>query len=179
MQAKSFVDYYELFECSPNASMATIERLFRHLAKEYHPDVADRADAKKFSELVEVFRVLNDPEKRAAYDRQLKSHRETAIDKEKPESGTGNDTEERKRILGALSNRRRNNMKNPGLPQSALAELLNCDEKVIEFHLWYFMQKGWVQREESGLLSITANGIDRIDEMNITMNQKGSLKIEV
>jgi predicted transcriptional regulator len=50
-------------------------------------------------------------------------------------------------------------------------EILGCDEQAIEFHLWYFLQKGWVQREESGVLSITASGVDRIDEINLARSQ--------
>jgi hypothetical protein len=36
-----FVDYYELLEVSSNASTATVERIFRYLAKPHHPDSSE------------------------------------------------------------------------------------------------------------------------------------------
>jgi curved DNA-binding protein len=33
-----FVAYYETLQLSPNADQATIERVYRLLAKKYHPD---------------------------------------------------------------------------------------------------------------------------------------------
>ena len=35
----------------------------------YHPDNSDTHDASKFHEIVEAYRLLKDPEKRAEYDR--------------------------------------------------------------------------------------------------------------
>jgi predicted transcriptional regulator len=69
-------------------------------------------------------------------------------------------------------------MKQPGLSQFKISEQTGCPESAVEFHMWYFMQKGWVQREESGVLSITALGIDRIDEVNISLSQNGRRRIE-
>jgi curved DNA-binding protein CbpA len=184
MKTPAFVDYYEVLECSPNASLATIERLFRHLAKELHPDASENADPKKFAEVVEIFQTLKDPGKRAAYDRKYRQHKEAPESASQSESAgqrkssSMNDTEERTKILTALYNRRRNNMKHPGLSQGTLAEQTQCVDSVIEFHLWYFMQKGWVMREESGVLSITALGIDRIDEINLAASQESHLRIQ-
>ncbi len=178
MLAQPFVDYYELIECSPNASMATIERLFRHLAKAYHPDVAEQGDAKKFATFVEVFHVLKDPTRRAEYDKLYQIQKEKSQAVQKSESATMSDTDERTKILSCLYTHRRNNMKLPGLSQFKIAEKTDCPESAVEFHMWYFMQKGWVQREESGVLSITALGIDRIDEVNMMLSQDGRRRIE-
>lgn len=176
--APPFVDYYELLECSPNASPATIERLFRHLAKKSHPDVAEPGDPKKFAQFVEVFHVLKDPVRRAEYDKLYQAHKGKSTERQLAESATMCDTDERTKILAALYTHRRNNMKHPGLSQNKLSEQTQCPESAVEFHLWYFMQKGWVQREESGVLSITALGIDRIDEINLALSQSGQRRIE-
>ena len=61
MSNQPFVDYYEIFEASPNASSETIERLFRYLAKHMHPDAGAGGDIQKFSELVEAYHALKDP----------------------------------------------------------------------------------------------------------------------
>jgi len=65
---RSFIDYYETLQVSPNADSETIERVYRILAKRYHPDNNHTGDAEKFRMLAEAFRVLSDSEKRAAYD---------------------------------------------------------------------------------------------------------------
>ena len=38
MEQHSFIDYYEDLQVSPNADQETIERVYRLLAKRYHPD---------------------------------------------------------------------------------------------------------------------------------------------
>jgi DnaJ-class molecular chaperone len=61
-------DYYETLQVSSNADFETIERVYRFLAKRYHPDNPQTGDAEKFKIAVEAFSILSDPEKRAAYD---------------------------------------------------------------------------------------------------------------
>lgn len=180
--APPFVDYYQLLACSPEDSLQTIENAFQQLASEFNPDTASPETKQRLSTLIQGYQVLRDPQRRREFDREYKSRRlppETAPSEHHsrgrlqpdPEavSSTINDTEDRKRILEVLCARRRTNMKSPGLPLSTVVDLSGCDEQAIEFHLWYFMQKGWVQREESGVLSITATGVDRIDEINLSL----------
>ncbi|MDH3963650.1 MAG: DnaJ domain-containing protein, partial [Deltaproteobacteria bacterium] len=64
----SFVDYYEYLQVSPSADFETIERVYRLLAKRYHPDNSETGDADKFRILTEAYHVLTDPEQRAGYD---------------------------------------------------------------------------------------------------------------
>ena len=68
-------DLYEVLQVSPRADQETLERVFRHLAKRYHPD-HEGGDATLFSELVEAYRILSDPEKRAEYDARYPRIRE-------------------------------------------------------------------------------------------------------
>jgi curved DNA-binding protein CbpA len=68
MGEEDFIDYYEILQVSPGADQEIIERAFRLLAKRYHPDNQHTGDASKFKILVEAYRALSDPEKRAAYD---------------------------------------------------------------------------------------------------------------
>ncbi len=65
-------DYYEVLGVNKNASAAELKKAYRRLAMKYHPDRNtgdDHAQAEeKFKEAKEAFEVLNDEQKRAAYD---------------------------------------------------------------------------------------------------------------
>jgi DnaJ-class molecular chaperone len=53
-------DYYEDLQISPNADMEMIERVFRILAKRYHPDNNESGDTEKFNVLYNAYEVLSD-----------------------------------------------------------------------------------------------------------------------
>jgi molecular chaperone DnaJ len=63
-------DYYEVLGVSRTASVAEIKKSYRRLAMKHHPDRnSEDADAsRRFREVREAYDVLNDSEKRAAYD---------------------------------------------------------------------------------------------------------------
>lgn len=65
-------DYYEVLGVSKNASAAELKKAYKRLAMKYHPDrnAGDKeAEAEKnFKEAKEAFEILNDEQKRAAYD---------------------------------------------------------------------------------------------------------------
>jgi curved DNA-binding protein len=64
-----FRDYYEIMGVARDATQDDIKRAYRKLARKYHPDVSEDANAEeKFKEVGEAYEVLKDPEKRAAYD---------------------------------------------------------------------------------------------------------------
>ncbi len=69
------LDYYDILELSPKASVEVIEKAYRVLAKKNHPDTApetmSRADAEAMmKKLNEAYEVLSNPVLRARYDEQ-------------------------------------------------------------------------------------------------------------
>ncbi len=65
-----FKDYYQVLGVDRSAAEADIKKAYRRLVRKHHPDVNKAADAElRMQELNEAWEVLQDPEKRAAYDR--------------------------------------------------------------------------------------------------------------
>ena len=63
-------DYYDVLGVGRQSSGDEIKKVYRRLAREYHPDVNKSADAEsRFKEINEAYEVLSDEQKRAAYDR--------------------------------------------------------------------------------------------------------------
>lgn len=64
-------DLYQTLGVSRDAEKAELTKAYRKLARKYHPDInPDNPDAQeKFKRVQEAYEVLNDEQKRAAYDR--------------------------------------------------------------------------------------------------------------
>jgi molecular chaperone DnaJ len=63
--------YYEVLGVSRTSTEVEITKAYRTLAKKYHPDrnIGDDEAKVKYAEVDEAYSVLNDPNKRARYDR--------------------------------------------------------------------------------------------------------------
>lgn len=172
MAAEEFFDLYELLQLSPNADNETIEHMFRHHAKKSHPDTTDRADNDRFYKIVEAHRTLSDPETRAAYDAKYQDYwnRKWNLASEAGYSSAFDDDQvTRERLLSLLYVQRRRNMANPGLGEHEVARLLCIPDELVEFHLWYLKDKGWLSRLDCGLLAITAPGVDRVEQNQLRL----------
>lgn len=168
MSDPQFADYYEVLQLSPRADAETIERVFRHLAKRYHPDNKDSGNSERFTELVDAYRVLSDAVERAKYDVGYERVRETRWRIFGQESATdeiSNDQRVRHAILSILYVARRNHPDEPGVGTVELERLLGCPESVLGFHTWYLRENNWVERLVTGHVAISAQGIDRLFEI--------------
>jgi curved DNA-binding protein CbpA len=166
MSREHFIDYYEILQVSQNADSETIERVFRLLAKRYHPDNARTGDSGRFSEISEAFRVLSDPEERARYDAHYESGRKDqwSLFFEAPTSGVEEDRRIQMWILSYLFQTRRRNASDPGVGPFELEKHLDVAEAHLDYHLWYLKEKGWMIRTESGKYAISVDGVDWIAE---------------
>ena len=62
-------DYYEALGVDRSADQSEIQRAYRKLARQYHPDVnKDPGAEERFKEISEAYDVLSDPELRRKYD---------------------------------------------------------------------------------------------------------------
>ncbi len=163
-------DHYEVLQLSPRADADTISRVFRHMAKRLHPDNVDSGDAERFGAIMEAFRVLSDPDLRAAYDARYDRMREKQwriFDQDTTLDDVAADRRIRGALLSILYSARRNDAENPGVGIVDLERLLGCPEEHMKFHIWYLKENGWVQRLENGHFAITASGVDKVMEMGM------------
>jgi curved DNA-binding protein CbpA len=160
-------DFYEILEVSPTASQDTIERMYRYLVQRYHPD-RDTGDPERFDQVVQAHRTLKDPKSRAAYDTCHKTNLDyqwSLVQEAGDSDNFETDSIIQERLLSVLYTKRKREPSEPGLGSAQLARLIGCPLEMIEFHLWYLRDKGWIMRMETGSMAITADGVDRSLEL--------------
>jgi curved DNA-binding protein CbpA len=171
-----FIDYYEILQLSPNASLDTVERVYRMLAKRYHPDNQDTGDPVQFAELQQAYELLSNPTQRAAYDVKYDENRATTWKIFKQEGAGDGRADDRRLFHGILSVlyiARRRDPERGGLGSVTLEKMLGCPRQHLEFPIWYLKQHGWIERLESGVLAITVHGIDKLgtDDLSLPANR--------
>ncbi|RVQ66023.1 molecular chaperone DnaJ [Croceicoccus ponticola] len=166
---QEFVDYYEVLKVNPDCDARILELAYHYFAKMFHPDNLATADSDRFGEVIEAYRALKDPEKRAAYDRiyartngrqayQFPGDTDLAVD----EKTTVDDAETHDKILLALYKRRREHASDAGVIGWFLQEMLGCSEEHFAFHTWYLKSKGFIEVTEQGTIAVTVQGVDHV-----------------
>ena len=161
-------DYYETLQISPNADPDTIHRVYRLLAQRFHPDTQETGDSARFRQITEAYRVLRDPESRAAFDVRHQSVRQDRMrivsDGAKANSDFEIEQLVRLTVLEALYTNRRNDSREPGVFDRDIESMIGRPLEQLEFTFWYLMQRNLVKRGEQSRLIITADGVDYLEE---------------
>jgi curved DNA-binding protein len=174
MNREGLIDYYEILQLNQGADQETIDRVYRLLAKRYHPDNKNTGDAQKFDELVKAYRALSDPERRADYDANYdagNSHQLNNYSHAASSKGAEGDRKIYRAILSMLYTARRRDAGNAGVGTFQMEKLLEVPEKYLEFHIWYLREKGWIQRVENGGFAITVSGVDAVIENDLPLKK--------
>lgn len=83
-------NYYEILEVNETASQEVIERVYKLLAKKYHPDMNldnPKEAEEKFKEVTTAYETLSNSDKRKKYDEEL------AFERQQKESSSYNDAQ--------------------------------------------------------------------------------------
>ena len=167
MTNEIFTDYYEDLQVSPNADAETIGRVYRLLARKWHPDNALTGDADKFNVINAAYNVLSHPLKRAEYDAGYENRKNKQLGllsaEFQPSRSKELDNDIRFGILSILYAARRQDSEKPDIGMWRLEQLLGWPEKEIAFHIWYLKEKNWIYRSDTGGFAITVNGVEEIE----------------
>ena len=171
MTEHAFVDYYETLQVSQNADTETIERVYRLLAKRYHPDNGVSGNVDKFTEVQGAYEVLSHPERRAEYDDTEKS-----LQWEIFGDGAGAATDSRDQdqrifhgILSLLYVARRRDPTDGGLGAVRLEKMLGTPREHLEFPLGYLRRRKLIETLANVLMAITADGTDKIGSKELAL----------
>jgi len=169
---RPFIDHYETLQLSPSADHETIERVYRLLAKRYHPDNRATGDIDRFNEVSEAYEVLSDPRTRAAYD--VRHDRERDQKWQILREGSSDDrriADEQvfHRVLSLLYIARRRDPEKGGLAPARLEWMLETPREHLEFPLWYLKKRNLVEILESGLWAITVEGVDELGNKELSL----------
>ena len=172
MNERSFVDHYEVLQVSQNADSETIERVYRMLAKRYHPDNSATGDAERFRDVREAYEILLEPERRAEFD--VKYDKEKTLQWQIFDQGlaSGGREEDQRIFHGVLSLlyvARRRNPESGGLGTIHLEKMLGVPREHLEFPIWYLKKRGWIETLDTGERAITVEGIDKINTQELSL----------
>jgi hypothetical protein len=169
-------DCYEILQVPPGADSEAIESAYKALARQYHPDNHETGDPEKFMQVVKAYKYLSDPEPEVA----LSDPGQALAILTEAEDADGYEGDERlfNQILMLLYVTRRKNLRRSGMGVFQLEEMLGSPSDDLEFHMWYLREKGYAERLENGLFSITADGVDRIiaQQKRLSRQKKRALK---
>ena len=174
-------DPYEVLQLHQNAHPLVVMRTFRVLAAMYHPDNKQTGDRIKFEQVVNAYRMLSDPVRRAQYDRAESAPVAAASDGRGPapapsrRQSTSDERRLRLLILTTLYNSRRSSLAQPGLSLRVLSDMTDSSLDEVQFSLWYLRGKKFIEIGEDDAVAITVMGVDFVEDNAEMMDEMLSL----
>jgi curved DNA-binding protein len=158
-------DWYELLQISPNAEPETIHRVYRLLARRFHPDNAQTGNVDRFRAISRAYEVLRNPEQRAQYDIGYLPHRPERWQVVAAEDDNDFEREQLSRlaVLEVLYTQRRLVPNTNGASLLDLEQMTARPREHLEFPIWYLTQKQLVKRTDNSSFVITAAGCDELE----------------
>jgi curved DNA-binding protein len=182
MEPTELPDYYETLQVSRTAQPFIINKAYRLLAAVYHPDNRETGNQEAFRLVLEANRMLSDPMRRAAYDRERfgapQAPRTGSVDPDlsvAAESRALDERELRDLLLQALYNTRRGDPGRPSLTLMAIPELFGCSIDEAQFTLWYLRGKKFIEMTDEGM-AITVAGVDYVEATHIDSPSEAELR---
>lgn len=172
MTDQLFVDHYETLQLSPSADADTVARVYRLLAKRFHPDNSTSGDAEMFDAVTKAYGVLSNTERRAKYDVAYdkgKGHQWRIFDQHSASDGREEDRRIFHGVLSVLYIARRRDPENGGLGPVHLERMLGVPREHLEFPLWYLKQRGWIETLSNGPIAITVDGVDVLGSTELSL----------
>jgi hypothetical protein len=160
------LDHYEILQVSSKADPETIHRVYRLQAQRFHPDNGETGHAETFRAIAEAYKILGDPERRAAYDVHLESYRKfrwRIFDRSEAAMGKAAERSKRRGVLELLYTARRSQPGQATVSIHELEELLGCPREHLDFSLWYLKENALISTSANGRYSITAKGVDHLE----------------
>jgi curved DNA-binding protein CbpA len=124
-----------------------------------------------FNRVLEAYKVLSDPERRAAYDiehRTATGAKWKIFDQTNAVQGIEGERRKRVAILSLLCTKRINEPGSPGLTIFELEQFLGCPREHLELSLWYLRESGRIQRTDNGKYALTAKGFETLEENSVS-----------
>ena len=160
-------NYYDFLQISPSAQVGTIHRVFRYLAGRYHPDNPETGDPERFLLVNRAYKVLSDPQRRAAYDAELnrtRNHPSPAFAGIDFLDGVEGELNRRLAVLAVLYKRCRANIHDARISLLELEALMGFPREYLDFTTWYLRSKKYIAREDNSDFSLTVTGVDFVEE---------------
>lgn len=161
------IDYYEVLQLSPKADLETIRRVYRIMAARYHPDNPESGDQEKFLLLSDAYKILSNPERRSRYDAMHVGEQPRPMPVFRSKAFVDDKEGEANRRLGVaclLYGQRRRDTDHPQVSLLELEETMGIPREHLEFTLWYLRQKRYVEMGDGADCSLTADGVDYVEE---------------
>jgi DnaJ-like protein len=159
-------DHYEILRLSASADRDTVERVYRTLAKRFHPDNDKTGDAEIFLRVAEAHRILSDPAQRERYDAERDNAKSVVrFDLRSRDFFGGLRGEQNRRlaVLCLLYRKRTSDHEAPGLTILDLEGLSGFTREELGFALWYLCQKSFASVDHQTQYGITAAGVDYVE----------------